>query len=308
MNKRVQKVVEKLQTGNKTIVSFRRDQLKKAIQENAFDSMKTYDYDEVENAGRKTILNPTINDLEPYWLDNGDIWATIENNTLEVVVKYGYSTRRFYVNLSDNKETEAIKPAAKQPFKKNTVASIPVVEEQPQQATFETVKAEFKAMYNGMFSPEERRFILNTFKRVNKVSYKNMLDFYNKYFDLYKTFVNHAMAVYNQHGTLSTNLLTQPLQVVEIVPQAPEQPQEQQTNIINFADYKNKKQSTKEIKQPVKNSKITLCVCGSILKGDEIKLGICKNCVNYVYDMYTSGKLKVDNPELHKMIAEGLGD
>lgn len=107
MNKRLEKIVAKLQAGERA--SVRRDQVKKAIEEGGFDYFIHRGYDEVYSVEPQQLA-ATIDNIEPYWLNNGDMWAKLytDKNMLEITIKYGYSYMELWVSVEDKKETKEI--------------------------------------------------------------------------------------------------------------------------------------------------------------------------------------------------------
>lgn len=100
MNKRVLKMVNNYNNGKVTV---RRDQLKKAIEENAFDYMIYRGYDEVYNV-EPVKCDATVDNIPDYWFRNATIWCKVEDNILKVTMCYGYSYRDLYVSLEEKKE------------------------------------------------------------------------------------------------------------------------------------------------------------------------------------------------------------
>lgn len=100
MNKRVEKMVKNYKEGK---IRVRRDQLKKAIEENSFDYMIVKGYDEIYDVEPvKTIAS--VDNIPDYWFRGATIWSKVENNILEVTMCYGYSYKTLYVSLEEKKE------------------------------------------------------------------------------------------------------------------------------------------------------------------------------------------------------------
>lgn len=110
MNKRILKMVENY---NKGKIVPRRDQVKKAIEENAFDYMIVKGYDEVYNV-EPYKTDVTIENIPDYWLRGANMYCKVENNVLEVTLCYGYSYKTLYVNLDkeEEKEVETVQEVA----------------------------------------------------------------------------------------------------------------------------------------------------------------------------------------------------
>ena len=100
MNKRVLKMVENYNNGKITV---RRDQLLKAVEENAFDYMIVKDYDEVYDI-EKIKCNATVENIGDYWFKGARIWCEVKDNMLKVVMAYGYSYKYLFVSLEENRE------------------------------------------------------------------------------------------------------------------------------------------------------------------------------------------------------------
>lgn len=100
MNKRIEKMVKNYEAGKLTV---RRDQLKKAVEENAFDYMIVRGYDEVYNVEPFKAEANTEN-IADYWFRGANIWCKVEKNTLKVTMCYGQSYKELYVNLEEKKE------------------------------------------------------------------------------------------------------------------------------------------------------------------------------------------------------------
>ena len=100
MNKRIEKMVKNYEAGKLTV---RRDQLKKAVEENAFDYMIVRGYDEVYNVEPFKAEANTEN-IADYWFRGANIWCKVENNTLKVTMCYGQSYKELYCSLEEKKE------------------------------------------------------------------------------------------------------------------------------------------------------------------------------------------------------------
>lgn len=103
MNKRIEKIVEKVKIKGNNLAVPRRDQVRKAIEENAFDYMIYQGYDEVYDV-KPVEMAATLENIADYWLRNGDMWASINNNCLDVTIKYGYSYIDLFVDLKEDEE------------------------------------------------------------------------------------------------------------------------------------------------------------------------------------------------------------
>jgi hypothetical protein len=106
MNKRINKIVEGLKNKKKGCI--RRDQVRKAIEENAFSYFIYKGYDEVYNVEPEKMA-ANIENIRDYWLTSGDMWGQLHDNDtkLEITIKYGYSYMELWVNLE-----EEVKPVA----------------------------------------------------------------------------------------------------------------------------------------------------------------------------------------------------
>lgn len=111
MNKRISKIVAKFENGTKKVevVSVRRDQIKKAIEEGAFDYFISRGYDEVYDV-KPVQLEAKLENIREYWLNEGKMWANFNQETkmLQIVISYGYAYMELWVNTEDKKETEII--------------------------------------------------------------------------------------------------------------------------------------------------------------------------------------------------------
>lgn len=97
MNKRLEKIFNRIKEGN-TKGAVRRDQIKKAVEENGFDYMVYEGYDEVYDV-EPVRAEAKVENIKDYWWRGADLWATVKNTdnkeTLIVTMKFGYS----YINL-----------------------------------------------------------------------------------------------------------------------------------------------------------------------------------------------------------------
>ena len=101
MNKRIEKIVKNYEAGKVTV---RRDQLKKAIEEGAFDYMIYRGYDEVYNV-EPVKMEATVENIPDYWFRGANIYVSgIKDNVLKVSMCYGYSYKQLYVSLEEKKE------------------------------------------------------------------------------------------------------------------------------------------------------------------------------------------------------------
>lgn len=103
MNKRIEKIVEKVKIKGNNLAVPRRDQVRKAIEENAFDYMIYQGYDEIYDV-KPVEMAATLENIADYWLRNGDMWASIKNNCLDVTIKYGYSYIDLFIDLKEDEE------------------------------------------------------------------------------------------------------------------------------------------------------------------------------------------------------------
>lgn len=101
MNKRIEKIVKNYEAGKITV---RRDQLKKAVEEGAFDYMIYRGYDEVYNV-EPVKMEATVENIPDYWFRGANIYVSgIKDNVLKVSMCYGYSYKQLYVSLEEKKE------------------------------------------------------------------------------------------------------------------------------------------------------------------------------------------------------------
>ena len=103
MNKRIEKMVKNYEAGKLTV---RRDQLKKAVEENAFDYMVVRSYDEVYDT-EDVKCDATVENICEYWFRDARIWCEVKDNTLRVVMSYGYSYKYLFASLEEKKEEVA---------------------------------------------------------------------------------------------------------------------------------------------------------------------------------------------------------
>ncbi|EGT3606762.1 hypothetical protein ACSW9O_15245 (plasmid) [Clostridium perfringens] len=109
MNKRIEKIVKKVRESKNNIATPRRDQVKKAIEEKAFDYIIYKGYDEIYDV-EPIKMAAVLENIEDYWLRNGDMWASINKNCLKVTIKYGYSYMDLFVDLEEkNNENKLLK-------------------------------------------------------------------------------------------------------------------------------------------------------------------------------------------------------
>lgn len=102
MNKRIEKIVTKLQSNN-VPTKVRRDQIVKALEEKAFDYIiHRNDFNVGNPATRKLAEGETIRKV---WLDNGDMWAELKENQLVVIISFGREYMELYVNLIKESKT-----------------------------------------------------------------------------------------------------------------------------------------------------------------------------------------------------------
>ena len=104
MNKRIEKIVKNYEAGKITV---RRDQLKKAVEEGAFDYMIYRGYDEVYNV-EPVKMEATVENIPDYWFRGANIYVSgMKDNVLKISMCYGYSYKELYVSLEENKEEVA---------------------------------------------------------------------------------------------------------------------------------------------------------------------------------------------------------
>lgn len=110
MNKRLEKIVNRIKEGN-IKGAVRRDQIKKAVEENGFDYMVYEGYDEVYDV-EPVKAEATVENIKDYWWRGADLWATVKNKdnkeTLIVTMKFGYSYINLHaeINKEENIKTE----------------------------------------------------------------------------------------------------------------------------------------------------------------------------------------------------------
>ena len=101
MNKRIEKIVKNYEAGKITV---RRDQLKKAVEEGAFDYMIYRGYDEVYNV-EPVKMEATVENIPDYWFRGANIYVSgMKDNLLKISMCYGYSYKELYVSLEEKKE------------------------------------------------------------------------------------------------------------------------------------------------------------------------------------------------------------
>lgn len=104
MNKRIEKIVKNYEAGKITV---RRDQLRKAVEEGAFDYMIYRGYDEVYNV-EPVKMEATVENIPDYWFRGANIYVSgIKENVLKISMCYGYSYKELYVSLEEKKEEVA---------------------------------------------------------------------------------------------------------------------------------------------------------------------------------------------------------
>ena len=104
MNKRIEKIVKNYEAGKITV---RRDQLKKAVEEGAFDYMIYRGYDEVYNV-EPVKMEATVENIPDYWFRGANIYVSgMKDNVLKISMCYGYSYKELYVSLEEKKEEVA---------------------------------------------------------------------------------------------------------------------------------------------------------------------------------------------------------
>jgi hypothetical protein len=103
MNKRIEKIVLKAKESKNNLTTPRRDQIKKAVEEKAFDYMIYKGYDEVYDI-EPVRMAAVLENIENYWLTDGTMWASVDDDVLKVTIKYGYSYLTLYADLKENEE------------------------------------------------------------------------------------------------------------------------------------------------------------------------------------------------------------
>ena len=103
MNKRIEKIVLKAKESKNNLTTPRRDQIKKAVEEKAFDYMIYKGYDEVYDV-EPVRMAAVLENIENYWLTDGSMWASVDDDVLKVTIKYGYSYLTLYADLKEDKK------------------------------------------------------------------------------------------------------------------------------------------------------------------------------------------------------------
>lgn len=103
MNKRIEKIVLKTKESKNNLATPRRDQIKKAVEEKAFDYMIYKGYDEIYDV-EPVRMAAVLENIENYWLTDGTMWASVDDDVLKVTIKYGYSYLTLYADLKENEE------------------------------------------------------------------------------------------------------------------------------------------------------------------------------------------------------------
>lgn len=103
MNKRIEKIVLKAKESKNNLTTPRRDQIKKAVEEKAFDYMIYRGYDEVYDV-EPVRMAAVLENIENYWLTDGSMWASVNDDVLKVTIKYGYSYLTLYADLKEDKK------------------------------------------------------------------------------------------------------------------------------------------------------------------------------------------------------------
>lgn len=103
MNKRIEKIVLKAKESKNNLTTPRRDQIKKAVEEKAFDYMIYKGYDEIYDI-EPVRMAAVLENIENYWLTDGSMWASVDDDILKVTIKYGYSYLTLYANLKEDGE------------------------------------------------------------------------------------------------------------------------------------------------------------------------------------------------------------
>ncbi|MFY8264460.1 hypothetical protein ACOT7R_16355 [Clostridium perfringens] len=103
MNKRIEKIVLKAKESKNNLATPRRDQIKKAVEEKAFDYMIYKGYDEIYDV-EPVKMAAVLENIENYWLTDGSMWASVNDDVLKVTIKYGYSYLTLYADLKEDKK------------------------------------------------------------------------------------------------------------------------------------------------------------------------------------------------------------
>lgn len=103
MNKRIEKIVLKAKESKNNLTTPRRDQIKKAVEEKAFDYMIYKGYDEIYDV-EPVRMAAVLENIENYWLTDGSMWASVDDDLLKVTIKYGYSYLTLYADLKEDGE------------------------------------------------------------------------------------------------------------------------------------------------------------------------------------------------------------
>lgn len=103
MNKRIEKIVLKAKESKNNLTTPRRDQIKKAVEEKAFDYMIYKGYDEIYDV-EPIKMAAVLENIENYWLTDGSMWASVDDDVLKVTIKYGYSYLTLYADLKEDEE------------------------------------------------------------------------------------------------------------------------------------------------------------------------------------------------------------
>lgn len=103
MNKRIEKIVLKAKESKNNLTTPRRDQIKKAVEEKAFDYMIYKGYDEIYDV-EPVRMAAVLENIENYWLTDGTMWASVDDDVLKVTIKYGYSYLTLYADLKEDEE------------------------------------------------------------------------------------------------------------------------------------------------------------------------------------------------------------
>ncbi|MGU8921316.1 hypothetical protein ACV3UV_11465 [Clostridium perfringens] len=103
MNKRIEKIVLKTKESKNNLATPRRDQIKKAVEEKAFDYMIYKGYDEIYDV-EPVKMAAVLENIENYWLTDGSMWASVNDDVLKVTIKYGYSYLTLYADLKEDEE------------------------------------------------------------------------------------------------------------------------------------------------------------------------------------------------------------
>ena len=295
MNKRIEKLINRIENKKEgQVIRPRRDQVKKAIEENGFDYLIYKGYDEVYSVEPKK-LEPTLSSLESYWLEDGKMWSVIENNQLIITIQYGYSYMKLIKELTpvieESVKEKSIEVTEKMELiKKAEEYRKQVLQEDEPNTNILSGKLKV-SIINGKPSKTFKIKQIETQQGLRYYVY-SLLQF--RYFPIKVSEFNELVRLNACYVVdKSENFI---ISHVKEDYQNAEQTQEVQepANIINFADFKNKK--CKISNKSEEKKEVKMCVCGHILKGHlESNIGICYNCMDMVIDKFKNGELPEDS-------------